>query len=118
MPGVTTELANSSLLNQIPLAGLVVLVVALFLYFLDRWLKAERDARAIESDAMRNFIKSEREQSAIFLREQREQYNSTIGRLAEKVEHIAVEVSTLNGLLSAHDARSQERGKATGSLRS
>jgi len=100
-----------TVLNQIPLAGIVVIVVVVFLYFLDKWLKAERDARAKESEEMRAFLSEERKQNADFLREQREAHGSTIGRLADKIETIAKEVSALNGLLSAHDARSQERSR-------
>jgi len=100
-----------TVLNQIPLAGIIVIVVGVFLYFLDKWLKAEREARALESKAMREFLAEERKQNADFLREQREAHGSTIGRLADKIEAIAKEVSSLNGLLSAHDARSQERSR-------
>lgn len=109
MPPFTED--TYSVLSQIPLAGIIVIVVVVFLYFLDKWLKAERDARTAEAEAIRNFLTEERRQNTDFLREQREANGVTIGRLADRIEAIAKEVATLNGTLSAHDARSQERSK-------
>jgi hypothetical protein len=100
-----------SVLSQIPLAGIVVVVVIVFLYYLDKWLKAERESRTSESQSIREFLSEERKQNADFLREQREANGVTIGRLADKIESIAKEVASLHGTLSAHEARSQERSK-------
>jgi hypothetical protein len=85
-----------NLLIQIPLVGIFV------------WFILERDKR---SDAQQ----SDREtQWRDFLREQREQNNSSIARLAEKIESISHEVARLNGVLSAHDAASKERSAQRG----
>jgi hypothetical protein len=101
-----------NVLYQIPLAGIVVIVVGVFLFYLDRWQKAERESRVSEGQAIRTFLTEERKANQEFLREQREQNGVTIGRLADKIEAIAKEVSALNGTLTAHDARSQVRKKA------
>lgn len=100
-----------SLLMQIPLAGIIVIVVVVFLYFLDKWLKAEREARIQEAQAMRVFLKEEREQNTAFLREQAEGHNQVIGRLAEEIKSVRTEMAQLHGMLTAHDARSQEARK-------
>jgi glutathionylspermidine synthase len=78
---------------------------------MDKWLKAEREARGVETASMRSFLADERKQSSDFLREQRDAFNSTISRLAEKIDSISSEVSRLNGVLTAHDARAQERDR-------
>jgi len=80
-----------NLLVQIPLVGIFV------------WFILERD----KSQAVRD---TNREQQwRDFLREQREQNNASIARLAEKIESISKEVSSLNGILTAHDAASKQR---------
>lgn len=100
-----------TLLAQIPLAGIVVVVVVVFLYFLDKWLKAERDARTRNDESMRLFLREEREQNTAFLREQSEGHNGVIARLAEEIKAIRAEVAQMSGTLVAHDVRSQEARK-------
>jgi hypothetical protein len=119
------------LLMQIPLAGVVVLVVGIFLWFIRDWSKNERDARATESneerkaraaeqESMREFLAIQsdtnnqvltniREQSNQALKDIREQSNAAIARLAEEMKANTSEVSKLTGILIAHDAASKER---------
>jgi hypothetical protein len=99
--------ATINLLLQIPLAGVVVVVVVVFLKHLDK-SNSRQDAA---QDRMIKFLAEQEESNRAFLREQREANSVTIGRLADRIEAISKEVSTLNGVLSAHDARSQERSR-------
>jgi hypothetical protein len=85
-----------NLLMQIPLVGIFI------------WFILERDKR---SDAQQSTRET---QWRDFLKEQREQNNAAIARLAEKIESISHEVSRLNGVLSAHDAASKERQSPRG----
>lgn len=75
-----------TLLLQVPLAGIVVLVVVLFLKYLE---KAE--------DRNRQFIK-----------EQREANNIATARLAEEIKIIAQEVGSLKTLMIEHNTRSED----------
>jgi len=99
--------ATMNLLLQIPLAGVVVVVVWVFLRHLDK-SNARQDAA---QQRMMEFLAEQEESNRIFLREQREQNGATIGRLADKIEAIAKEVSSMNLMLNAHDARTQERNR-------
>lgn len=89
-----------NLLLQIPLAGVVVFVVVLFL----RHLKDYNTQIISYLNAQDNVTRD-------FLREQRAQSNEAVARLAEEIKQIGQEVARLNGVLSAHDARAQERQK-------
>jgi len=80
-----------NLLMQIPLVGIFV------------WFILERDKRMDVQQISRE------EQWREFIKEQREQNNAAIGRLAEEIKCTSIEVSRLNGMLSAHDAASRER---------
>lgn len=80
-----------NLLVQIPLVGMFI------------WFILQRD----KLDDAKQLVREEGWRT--FLREQREQNNAAIARLAEKIESISHEVSRLNGVLSAHDAASKER---------
>ena len=99
--------ATLNLLLQIPLAGVVVVVVWVFLRHLDK-SNVRQDAA---QDRMMKFLAEQEESNRAFLREQREQNGQTIGRLADKIEAIAKEVSSMNLMLNAHDARTQERNR-------
>ena len=99
--------ATLNLLLQIPLAGVVVVVVWVFLRHLDK-SNVRQDAA---QDRMMKFLAEQEESNRAFLREQREQNGQTIGRLADKIESIAKEVAAMNLTLNAHDARTQERNK-------
>jgi hypothetical protein len=83
-----------NLLVQIPLVGIFI------------WFILERDKRSDTQTATRE------NQWMNFLREQREQNNAAIARLAENIESISHEVSRLNGVLSAHDAASKARSNS------
>lgn len=89
------------LLMQIPLAGIVVLVVAVFLWFLMILIREERKSRSEDNQAMRDFLKDQREQS-----------NGAISRIAEEVKLLAQEISKLNGVMLSHDAASKARNEA------
>lgn len=99
--------ATLNLLLQIPLAGVVVVVVWVFLRHLDK-SNVRQDAA---QDRMMKFLAEQEESNRAFLREQREQNGQTIGRLADKIESIAKEVAAMNLTLNAHDARTQERNR-------
>ena len=99
--------ATLNLLLQIPLAGVVVVVVWVFLRHLDKSNQRQDAAQ----DRMMKFLAEQEESNRAFLREQREQNGQTIGRLADKIESIAKEVAAMNLTLNAHDARTQERNK-------
>ena len=96
-----------NLLLQIPLAGVVVVVVWVFLRHLDK-SNARQDAA---QQRMMEFLAEQEESNRTFLREQREQNGATIGRLADKIESIAKEVSSMNMMLNAHDVRTQAMRK-------
>lgn len=87
-----------NLLLQIPLAGVVVFVVVLFL----------RHLKDYNTEIIK-FLNSQDISTRDFLREQRQQGNEAVARLAEEIKEIGKEVARMNGVLSAHDARAQER---------
>lgn len=62
-----------NLLLQIPLAGVIVYVVYLFLQYIQKMF-----------EKMMSFMKEQAEVNREFLRTQREQTNAAIGRLAEE----------------------------------
>jgi hypothetical protein len=75
-----------NLLLQIPLAGVVVLVVVLFL----RHLK-ETTLQMI------NFIGQQSEVNRQFLSSQREQMNAAIGRMAEEIKLMREDLAEVRG---------------------
>jgi hypothetical protein len=81
-----------NLLMQIPLAGIVVVVVLLFLNYLN---KAE--------DRNRTYFKEIEERSLVFIREQREANNLATARLAEEIKSITLRVEALTVCFQKHD---------------
>lgn len=73
--------ASINLLMQIPLAGIVVFVVVLFL----------------------RYLKEEAERTRSFLAEQRTQNNIATARLAEEIKLISQQVVSLNILFAQHN---------------
>jgi len=94
--------ATITLLLQIPLAGVVVVVVVLFLKFLRDYYTA-----------MIAYLGDQEKATHSFLREQREQTNEAVGRLAEEMKGVAQEVARLNGVIIAHDTASKTRAEVT-----
>ena len=88
-----------NLLIQLPIVGI-------FVIFILEWSKRQDKATEKRDQDWREF-----------LREERLHRVEAIGRLAEEIKSVSQQVNQLNGLLSAHDARSQERGRATGQLK-
>ncbi|MBI5954358.1 MAG: hypothetical protein HY865_22100 [Chloroflexi bacterium] len=91
-----------SLLIQLPLIGIFI------------WYNERRDTRQAERDLNRDAtLQQERkdrdEEWRQYLKEQREQNNAALGRLADEIKTIAEKVAQLHGVLSAHDAASRER---------
>lgn len=78
-----------NLLAQVPLVGI-------FVFFILEWSKRLEKSQADRDSQWREF-----------LREEREQRNEAIGRLAEEINAVLSEVSRMSGALAAHDARSQ-----------
>lgn len=95
-----------NLLLQIPLAGVVVFVVWMFLKHLD---KSNQRQEAIQRE-MLTFIAQQEQLNRDFLTAQREATDQSLKDFGERLGAISNEVSRMNGILSAHDARSQERG--------
>lgn len=89
-----------NLLAQIPLAGVVVVVVLVFLNFIGKY-----------NATMMAFLEAQQEAMQKFIAEQRQQSNEAISRLAEEIKGISQEVARLNGVVSAHDAVSRERAR-------
>lgn len=108
MEGVLTDQAYT-LFMQLPLAGMVVMVVGLFLYYLDKWLKADRDARAVESENTRRFIQAQSDQFTQFLHDQGVRFDNGLSRIAEEVKTNTTNIASLSAILQTHDARSSER---------
>jgi hypothetical protein len=94
-----------NLLLQIPLAGVVVIVVIVFLNHLEK-SNTRQDAA---QERLIAFLGKQEESSRDFLREQRLASDETINKLANKVDAISVEVNRLSGVLIAHDTRSRTR---------
>jgi len=84
--------ATITLLSQIPLAGVVVIVVMIFLSFIGKY-----------NTTMMTFLQNQQDASQKFISEQRELSNSALGRLAEEIKSISGEVARMNGVLSAHE---------------
>lgn len=91
-----------NLLLQIPLAGVVVFVVVLFLRFLEK-----------NTQQMITFMQQQSDTNREFLKTQREQTNIAIGRLAEEQkemrEQMAVLANVMNELSKKITARKQSR---------
>jgi hypothetical protein len=109
-------------LMQYPLAGIIVILVGLFLWFLRDWAKAERQARADEAKAEREARAKEQQsmrdymsvQNELFLqsvKDIRDQHNSSMSAITEELKANLHEVSRLATIVTAHDAASRERGR-------
>lgn len=111
---------SANVLIQYPLAGVIVILVGVFLYFLKDWAKIERDARAAESaadrharseeqKAMRDFIAIQNELFLQSVKDIRDAHNLSMARLAEEIKINSAKIGELSGILTAHDAASKER---------
>ena len=83
---------NESTLNlllQIPLAGVVVVVVMLFLKYVEKM-----------TNQMITFMQQQADTNREFLKTQREQTNEAIGRLAEEQKTIIATLSEMVGVVS------------------
>ncbi len=78
-----------NLLLQIPLAGVVVLVVILFLKHLEK-----------STASMMSFMTMQEESNREFLKAQRHANNMAIARLAEEIKGVRQDMAQMNGLLS------------------
>lgn len=83
-----------NLLLQIPLAGVVVFVVVLFLRFLEK-----------NTQQMITFMQQQSDTNREFLKTQREQTNSAISRLAEEQKEMREQVAVLANILSHLETR-------------
>ncbi len=81
-----------NLLLQIPLAGVVVFVVVLFLRHLEK-----------STSAMMTFMTAQEESNREFLKAQREANNTAIARLAEEIKGVREGMAKMNGLLSKRE---------------
>ena len=80
-----------NLVMQIPLAGVVVLVVVVFLRFLEKMLN----------------------QFMGFIREQRESNNGALIRLADEIREMGKRLSDVEDALVKHDSRSRNQKNGT-----
>jgi len=94
-----------NLLLQIPLAGVVVIVVIVFLNHLEK----SNTRQDIAQERLLQFLAKQDEGNRDFLREQRIANTEAIDKMANKIDAISNEVFRMNGVLVAHDARSQMR---------
>jgi hypothetical protein len=123
---------SANVLIQYPLAGVIVVLVGVFLWYQREMTKLEREARsheaaaerharaeeskedrqarADEQRAMRDFISIQNELFLQSVKDIRDQHNQSMARLAEELKHNSTKVSELAGILTAHDAASKERG--------
>ena len=83
-----------NLLLQIPLAGVVVFVVVVFLRYL----------REMTSQ-MLTFMSEQAETNRKFLATQRQQMNEAIGRMAEEIKLMRIEVSAVRGQRESEQRR-------------
>lgn len=79
-----------NLLLQIPLAGVVVVVVVLFLKFLER-----------NTQQMITFMQQQADTNREFLKTQREQTNATIARLTEEQKEMTARMAEMTGVLQS-----------------
>jgi len=82
--------SSINLLLQIPLAGVVVLVVILFLKHLKE-----------TNSQMVTFIGQQSEVNRQFLATQREQMNAAIGRMADEIKLMREDLAEVRGLQAA-----------------
>lgn len=82
--------SSINLLLQIPLAGVVVLVVVLFLKHLKE-----------TNSQMVTFIGQQSEVNRQFLATQREQMNAAIGRMADEIKLMREDLAEVRGLQAA-----------------
>ena len=75
-----------NLLIQIPLAGIIVFLTIRFLDHLKELNKS-----------MLEFISKESETNRAFLKTQREQMNESVGRLAEEIKTLRIELAKRDG---------------------
>jgi len=94
--------ATINLLLQIPLAGVVVVVVILFLRFLEK-----------NTQQMITFMQQQADTNREFLKSQREQTNEAIGRLAEEQKEVRVSLGKLTVAIDHMLTRSVGRRKQT-----
>lgn len=85
-----------NLLLQIPLAGVVVVVVVLFLRYLEKMIQQMIIFMQQQADTNREFLKAQREQT-----------NGAIGRLAEEQKVMSGELSKLASVIDHVMTRSQ-----------
>ena len=83
-----------NLLLQIPLAGVVVVVVILFLKYLEKM-----------TNQMIGFMQQQADTNREFLKSQREQTNQALGRLAEEQKTLAATLSEMVGVVAHVTAR-------------
>ena len=81
--------ATINLLLQIPLAGVVVVVVILFLRYLEKM-----------TNQMIAFMQQQADTNREFLKTQREQTNEALGRLAEEQKTLAKSLSEMVGVVA------------------
>lgn len=87
-----------NLLLQIPLAGVVVVVVIVFLRHLEK-----------SSDQMVKFLDAQAATNREFLTAQREQFAAAMARLAEEMKLVRLEMAEMKGRIKAtHPRGSQE----------
>jgi len=90
-----------NLLLQIPLAGVVVVVVILFLRYLEKM-----------TNQMITFMQQQADTNREFLKTQREQTNEALGRLAEEQKTLAASLSQMVGVIAHVTAKFDVKRRA------
>jgi len=110
--------------TQYPLIGAIIILVFVFLWYMREERKDareerkdERQARSEEQSKMRDFISIQNELFLQSVKEIREQNNAAMSRLADEIKSISTEVTKVSGMLTAHDARAQERNASQSRIR-
>lgn len=102
MPDTPSFDAIISLLIQLP-------VIGIFIWYNERRDKRQSDREDKRDESIKNERESRDKEWRDYLKEQREQNNIALGRLAEEIKDIAEKVAHLHGVVSAHDIASRER---------
>jgi len=122
---------TANVLIQYPLAGVIVVLVMIFLWYQREMTKIEREARAAETKAerearakeseldrearaneqknMRDFMSVQNELFLQSVKDIRDQHNLSMARLAEELKVNTAKLTELHSVVVVHDAASRER---------
>ena len=88
-----------TLLLQIPLAGVVVVVVVIFQRSQERIAEKNAQAQQAQTQQLLDFMNQQADVNREFLKTQRDQTNSALGRLAEEQKSTREELAKFSVLI-------------------